>query len=91
MSNDNGGEWIKGNITSGSPRTLDVKGPIISQAGPKDKYLGRIIIEFYEIDGARTEADGVAYLVDAMNGDHATLAARVAAAFAAKVSKNPKV
>lgn len=89
MSNDNNWNWIQGSATSSGPPSLDTKGPIISAAGPKDKYLGRLVIEFYEMDGARSDADGVVYMSDATDGDHAKLARRVAAALATRIARNP--
>ncbi len=79
------GNWNKQILQAREPRILDAKVPIISAAGPNDKYLGRVVIEFYEIAGAKSDAEGVAYTVEAVNGDHKALARRVAAAFVARL------
>ncbi len=89
QSGEQPGQWVESILVAGAARSIDAKGPIISAAGPKDKYLGRVVIEFYEIDGAQSDADGIAYSVDALDGNHARLASRVAAAFATRVAKAP--
>lgn len=79
------GNWTKQILQADGPRSLDAKGPIISAAGSNDRYLGRVVIEFYEVAGAKNDAEGVAYAVEAVNGDHKGLARRVAAAFVARL------
>lgn len=89
QSGEQPGQWVKSILVAGAAQSIDAKGPIISAAGSKDKYLGRVVIEFYEIDGAQSDADGIAYSVEALDGNHARLSNRVAAAFAARIAKAP--
>ncbi|MCS6846511.1 MAG: hypothetical protein RMN52_02200 [Anaerolineae bacterium] len=79
------GQWTKQILKANIPEFLNSKEPIISAAGKDSKFLGRVIIEYYEIPGAKSDADGVAYLVEAVNGDHRGLAKRVAVGFVARL------
>jgi len=79
------GQWTKQILKADGPRTIDSREPIISAAGKDSKYLGRVVIEFYEVPDARSDADGIAYVADALDGNHKALAKRVAVGFVARL------
>jgi hypothetical protein len=64
--------------------------PIISGGGPNSKYLGRVIIELWQEDGASDDSKMIAISADAVDGKHAQLLPRIAAALAQRMTRgNP--
>ncbi len=79
--------WRAG-VNSGAPDPLaDFRHrPIIGEAQGKT-YVGRVIVELWEDSSAPDDARGIAMSADAVNGDHAALARRVAAALPKVMSR----
>lgn len=91
----------KGSLGSAPDVFAGLHGQPIISAGTNGKYLGRVIIEFYENPNEnsnnhscavaiRSDPDGIAYSVDVAQGadlDHQTLLKRVASAFPERVAQ----
>ena len=86
-------ESIPGKLTeTGRPDPLAAYygKPLISGASTHVRYLGRVMIELYESEGA-TDEMGLAYSIDLASDarlDAATLAKRISEAFVARVPKD---
>ncbi len=80
-------KWQTQEFSADDPLSSHRGRPIISAGGPNQKYVGRVIIEFWESDSARDDTNKIAYSADAVDGDHPALLRRVAAALAARVQK----
>jgi hypothetical protein len=66
------------------------KRPIISDGGPKAKFVGRVIIEMWEDDSPLDDGNKIAIVPNAMDGKHAQFLERVAAALALHMQRgNP--
>jgi hypothetical protein len=66
------------------------KQPIISRGGPNASYVGCVIIEFWEDATAHDDGDRLAISADAVDGNHAQLLDRIAAALPLRLRKgNP--
>ena len=89
-------ESIPGKLTeTGRPDPLAAYygKPLISGASTHVRYLGRVVIELYESEGA-TDEMGLAYSIDpASDGglDAATLAKRISEAFFTRVPKDADI
>ncbi len=67
--------------------------PMLSISDPTSRYLGRVVIELYESPNS-TDERGLAYTIDPSpegGVDAATLAKRIAQAFAVHVTKSPLI
>jgi hypothetical protein len=56
------------------------KRPIITRGGPNQAYVGRVIIEMWEDASSPDDASKIAFVVDAVDGNHAAFLERVASA-----------
>ncbi len=61
--------------------------PIISNGGADSTFAGRVIIELWQKAG-RADASGLAYVVEAIDGNHASLLNRVATALPLRLADN---
>ncbi len=89
-------ESIPGKLTeTGRPDPLAAHygKPLISGASTHARYLGRVVIELYESEGA-TDEMGLAYSIDPASDaglDAATLAKRISEAFVTRVPKDADI
>ena len=74
------GDWKASVDSVDDPLAAYHNKPVISSGGPDATFLGRIVFEFWDTPGARDDADRIAFTSGAVDGNHAELLARLAAA-----------
>ncbi|HLW01833.1 MAG TPA: hypothetical protein VKT82_24480 [Ktedonobacterales bacterium] len=62
--------------------------PVISRGGANQHYLGRVVVELWDDGSPRDDAHKLALSSDAVDGQHAKLCQRIAAAFPARVQSD---
>lgn len=79
-------KWQKQEINqSGDPLSGYQGKPILGQQGPNARYLGRVIVELWEIKDAKNDSYNIAISSGAVDRDNATLIERIAVALSARV------
>lgn len=94
-------QWQKTVSSTKDPLVSYIGKPVISDAGPNQKYIGRVIVELWELvpqNGQTTpvvvnDVDGIAVSTDATasGGHHAELLDRVVAALPQRVANDKLV
>jgi hypothetical protein len=74
------GDWKASVESADDPLAAYHLKPVISSGGPNATYLGRIVIELWDTPEARDDAYRIAMTSEEVDGKHADLLARLAAA-----------
>ncbi len=80
-------EWQQSTNQHADPLSAYHNLPIVSEPGPNQKYIGRVIIELYEDGSTRSDASKIAYSATSVDGNSKAFALRVAQALIARLGR----
>lgn len=79
-------EWKKQETNQmGDPLSGYRGEPILGKQGPNARYLGRVIVELWEINSTKNDSYNIAISAGAVDEDNSTLIERIAAALSSRV------